>query len=220
VFKPTSPMSVGSWLLIATGGCAATATAHEVFGLFGPLGRAARGLAALFGLPLATYTAALVSNTAVPVWHEGRRELPFVFAGSAAASAGAAAALVTPPDDARPARRLILVGALVEIVGTELMERRLGELAEPYKQGKAGRYARLAKVLTAGGSALVALRGRKRRAAVAGRAAVLAGSVFERWSVFAAGFQSAADPRYTVGPQRARVSSATEAVASSHGSDG
>jgi DMSO reductase anchor subunit len=220
VFKPTSPMSIGSWLLIATGGCAATATAHEAFGLFGPLGRAARGLAALFGLPLATYTAALVSNTAVPVWHEGRRELPFVFAGSAAASAGAAAALVTAPDDAAPARRLIAIGAIVEVAGTTLMERRLGELAEPYRQGRAGRYARLAKGLTAAGSALVAVRGRERRAVIAGSISVLAGSVLERWSVFRAGFQSAEDPRYTVGPQRARASSATEALASSHGSDG
>jgi hypothetical protein len=27
----------------------------------------------------------------------------------------------------------------------------------------------------------------------------------ERWAVFRAGFQSAADPRYTVGPQRIRT---------------
>jgi hypothetical protein len=32
-----------------------------------------------------------------------------------------------------------------------------------------------------------------------------AGIVAERWAVFRAGFQSAADPKYTVGPQRARV---------------
>ena len=44
----------------------------------------------MLGLPLATYTAALIANTAVPAWHEARRELPFVFAAGAAASAGAA----------------------------------------------------------------------------------------------------------------------------------
>ena len=70
------------------------------------------------------------------------------------------------------------------------------------------RYAKLATALTIGGAALVGLRGRKQRAtALAGGALVLTGSVFERWSVFKAGFQSAADPKYTVGPQRERIES-------------
>jgi hypothetical protein len=34
---------------------------------------------------------------------------------------------------------------------------------------------------------------------------LLAGSLCERWAVFRAGFQSAHDPKYTVGPQRERV---------------
>ena len=36
---------------------------------------------ALLGPALATYTAVLLADTAVPAWHEARRELPFVFAG-------------------------------------------------------------------------------------------------------------------------------------------
>jgi hypothetical protein len=49
--------------------------------------------------------------------------------------------------------------------------------------------------------------GRRRTGMLAGAAMLLAGSVFERWSVFKAGFQSAADPKYTVGPQRDRLQS-------------
>ena len=72
--------------------------------------------AALLGLPLATYTAALIANTAVPVWHEARRELPFVFAAGAAASAGAAATVAhARPRDAGPARRLAVGGAVAEL---------------------------------------------------------------------------------------------------------
>jgi hypothetical protein len=41
---------------------------------------------------------------------------------------------------------------------------------------------------------------------VVGGALMLAGAVFERWSVFRAGFQSARDPKYTVMPQRERLS--------------
>jgi hypothetical protein len=34
---------------------------------------------------------------------------------------------------------------------------------------------------------------------------LLTGAACERWSVFKAGFASASDPRYTVDPQRGRV---------------
>jgi formate-dependent nitrite reductase membrane component NrfD len=205
VVKVTSPMNVGSWILAGTGTTAAIATAHECFGLFGRLGRVARGLSAVFGLPLATYTAALLSNTAVPAWHEGRRELPFAFAGSAGASAGAAAAIVTPASDAGPARRLAVLGVIVETASMQLMERRLGYIAEVYREGEAATYTKLAKALSAAGAAVIAARGRRRGGAVAGGAMILAGSACGRWAVFKAGFASARDPRYTVGPQRARV---------------
>ena len=57
---------------------------------------------------------------------------------------------------------------------------------------------------TVGGAALLADAGRRSRlAAAAGGALVLAGEAALRWSVFKAGFQSARDPKYTVGPQRA-----------------
>ena len=35
--------------------------------------------------------------------------------------------------------------------------------------------------------------------------ATLAGALLERWAVFRAGFQSARDPKFTVGPQRERT---------------
>jgi hypothetical protein len=205
MFKVTSPLSVGSWILAAMGPAAAGAVVSDRLGIFPRLGRAAEVVAGLLGPGLATYTAALVANTAVPVWHEAGRELPFVFAGSAAASAGAAAVLLTPAADAGPARRLVVGGALLELGAAQTMERRLGELGEPYHQGPAGRLARLAKACTAAGAGLVALGHRRRGLAAAGAALVLAGSVCERWAVYKAGFQSARDPRYIVGPQRARM---------------
>ena len=132
--------------------------------------------------------------------------MPLVFAGSALASAGAASAALTPAADAGPARRLAVIGALVELGAAGAMERRLGELAEPYHQGPAGRYARLARGCTAVGAATVAVAGTRRRwAALAGGGLLLAGSAFERLAVYKAGFQSARDPKYVVKPQRARL---------------
>jgi hypothetical protein len=207
VFKVTSPMNVGSWILAATGTTAAGATAHELFGVLPRAGRVARALSAIFGLPLATYPAALLANTAIPVWHEGRRELPFVFAGSSAASAGAAAAIVTPAREAAPARRLAVLGVIVEGLSTQLMQRRLGELAEPYRQGEAGTYAKLARGFSVLGAAVMAARGRGRAGALAGGAMILGGSVLTRWTIFKAGVQSAKDPKYTVALQRRRIAS-------------
>ena len=116
------------------------------------------------------------------------------------------------PEDAGPARRLALGGVVVENALMLAMEKRLGMLGEPYKQGEAGRYGRLAKACTLGGAALLARSGRKSRAAaVAGGALVLAGEAALRWSVFKAGFQSARDPKYTVEPQRERARERSQA---------
>ncbi len=207
VFKVSSPMSVGSWMLALSGTAVAAATASDLSGSLPRLGGAADAAAASGGLGLATYTAALVADTAVPVWHEARRELPFVFAGSAAASAGAAAAVLTPVREAGPARRLAVIGAVLEGSASQLMERRLGrELGSPYGEGVAGRYARAAQTLTTGGAALLGVLGRRSRpAATVAGAAMLAGAVCERFAVYKAGFPSAADPLQTVGPQRRRL---------------
>jgi hypothetical protein len=209
MFKPTSPMSIGSWVLAVKAPAAAGAALSEWFGIFPRLGRVAEVVSGLLGPALATYTGVLVANTAVPVWHEAGPELPMVFAGSAMASAGAAATILTPAADAGPARRLATVGAAVELGAVAVMDRRLGELAEPYRQGPAGRYARLARGCTALGAAAVAAGTRRRWAAVAGSGLLLAGSALERLAVYKAGFQSARDPKYVVAPQRARLEAAS-----------
>jgi len=87
------------------------------------------------------------------------------------------------------------------------MERRLGELGEPYREGEAGRFAKVGKLATAAGAALLAA-GRARRS---GAALLLAGAFATRWSVYKAGFQGAANPRYVVEPQRARAAARADA---------
>jgi formate-dependent nitrite reductase membrane component NrfD len=205
VFKPTSPMSVGSWVLLVSGSTSSAAAGLELLGRMPRLKAAAEVVSALFGPPLATYTATLIADTAVPVWHEGRHELPWLFGASASASAGAAATLFTPTHAAGPGRRLAVLGAAAELGLMEAMRRRLGFVGEVYDRGAAGKLGRISKVCTAAGGALLAGPARRSRAAaVTGSALVLAGGMALRWSVFRAGFQSAKDPRYTVIPQRQR----------------
>ena len=203
VFKVTSPMSVGSWILAGSGGRTGVPPAKR----WEPSSvKLSAEITPLSGAPLAVYTAVLLSDTAVPVWHEARRELPFVFAAGAAASAGAAATLLLPPQAARSSRRLAVAGALAGECMTFAMQRRLGFLAEPYRQAEAGAYKRLATVATLAGASLLARRGgRSRSSAVTGSALILGGELALRWSIFKAGLQSARDPDYTVRLQRQRL---------------
>jgi formate-dependent nitrite reductase membrane component NrfD len=206
VFKVTSPMSVGSWIITVEGGLLSATAAHEFLGWFPkPLARLFEGIAALLGMPLATYTAALIANTSVPVWHEGRRELAFAFAGGSAMAAGGAAALLAS-DQASPARRLAIIGAVTEGVAMEYSKRRMGMVAEPYSTGVAGKLEKATMAFAGGGAAalVAAEAGGSRGIGRLGSALALVGSMLGRWMVFTAGKQSAAAPQYTIEPQRER----------------
>jgi hypothetical protein len=203
VFKLTSPMSVGSWLLAASGTAQSAATTCDLLDVLPPVQTSAQICSGVLGPALATYTAALLSDTAVPAWHEARRELPAVFAASSCASAGAAATLVGDERSTGPARRLAVLGAGAELIATGIMERRLGVLGEPYRRGRAGGYAKAAKPATALGLAVTAMAGGRLRRA--GAALILGGAVLQRFAVFEAGKASARDPRYTLALQKQHV---------------
>jgi DMSO reductase anchor subunit len=205
VFKPTSPLSVGSWILAPFASLASAALVSDMTGVMPRLGRLAGAGAAAFGPPLVTYTGALICNTAVPAWHEAYREMPFLFAGSGAAAAGGLAMIATPLDEAAPARRMAVAGAAIELVASERVQQRLGMLAEPYQQGRPGRLMRAARTLTIVGVAGSVLGGRSRAVSVAAGLAYLTASVCTRFGVFQAGLASAKDPKYTVIPQRERL---------------
>jgi formate-dependent nitrite reductase membrane component NrfD len=206
VFKPTSPMSVGTWILSLYTPLSFASAASAVLGTAPRAGRAAGLGAGALGAAVATYTAALISNTSVPAWREGRRELPFLFAGSAASAAAGFGLIAAPAVENAPVIRLAVIGAAAELGAEQLLQRRLGMIAETLETGTAGRRLKAAKLLTAAGATAVAVGGRRSRlAAVAGGAALVAGSALTRFGLFAAGMASAQDPKYTVVPQRERL---------------
>jgi formate-dependent nitrite reductase membrane component NrfD len=208
VFKPTSPMNVGSWLLGAYGPMNAAAVATDLLGVAPRAGRAASVGAGTLGAGVAAYTGALIANTAVPAWHEGHRELPFLFVGSAASAGGGFGLLAAPLQESAPARRMAILGAVGELAAEQLMERRLGLVAEALHEGKAGKRLKAAKALTAAGALGAAtLASRSRIAAAASGVSLLAASALTRFGLFEAGMASARDPKFTVAPQRERLRS-------------
>jgi formate-dependent nitrite reductase membrane component NrfD len=205
VFKPTSPMNVGSWLLTTFGTLQGCAAACEVVGVLPRTRTALQIGAGLLGPAMATYTAVLVSDTAVPVWHGARRELPAVFAAGSAASAGALAVGLGPRGATGPARRLQIAGAVAEEIATRRMERSLGPTGAPYRTGRAGAYASGARAANLAGLVLAVAAGSRRpRLGRASAVVTLAGAALERFAVLAAGQASAADPCHVIEAQRRR----------------
>jgi len=205
VFRPTSPMSMGSWILAPFAGLSTASAMSHATGIFPRLGRMAGMGAAALGPAMASYTGALIAGNAVPAWHEAYRELPFVFIGSGAAAAGGIAMTAVPTDQAGPARKMMIGGAAVELASFELLRRRLGELAEPYEQNRPGTLLKAARACTVAGAAASVIGGRSRTVSVLGGLAAATGSLLTRFGVFQAGIASAKDPKYTVRPQRERL---------------
>jgi formate-dependent nitrite reductase membrane component NrfD len=213
VVKVTSPMSVGTWVISAFGGASAVAAACAVTGRLPKAGAAATAGAALIGPAVCTYTAALICNTAVPAWHEAHREMPYLFAGSAASAAGGLGMIVVPAEDAGQAVRFAVLGAATELTAKSLLLRRLGEIAEPYQSGRPGRLMEVAEVLTAAGLAGAILAGHSRTANVLAGTALVASSALTRLGIFEAGLLSARDPKYVVRPQRERLAAKARELA-------
>ena len=216
VAKPTSPMSVGTWILTVYGPGVGVAAVSELLPstmrstmlgtLLDRIARPAAVSSAIVAPAVASYTAVLLSQTAAPAWHEAHRHLPFVFTGSAAASAGGLTMALTPVEEAGPARMFACYGAISELFASKLMQNRLGLAGEAYTTGRAHRLRRWSECLTAAGllGATLASR-RSRTAAVASGLALLAGSALQRFGVFEAGVASTKDPKYVVIPQRQRL---------------
>jgi formate-dependent nitrite reductase membrane component NrfD len=205
VFKVTSPMSVGSWLLSGYAPAAGVAAGCALTGKLPRMGAAGTAAAAALGAGVATYTAALMADTAVPAWHDGHRELPFLFAGSAASAAGGLGMLAVGQPAASQAIRFAVLGSAAELTAKSMLLQRLGDGARAYETGRPGKMMEAAEVLTAAGLTGAVLAGRNRAAAAFSGAALLAGSALTRFGVFFAGKASARDPSYTVAPQRQRL---------------
>jgi formate-dependent nitrite reductase membrane component NrfD len=208
VFRSSSPMSVGSWVLSGAGATSTLAVlAAGRRGALGRLGSIAGHASAVFGLPLAGYTAVLIAGTAVPIWQGGRRALPPLFLASSMASAGALLSLLPVGRRGREAaRRFSVIGDAATLALGLVFEREVGRVprvARPLRRGSSGALWSASRALTAGALA-ASFTSRRTLAPVLS----LAGSLALRAAVFLAGKASARDPRATFRQQRAGLGAA------------
>ncbi len=200
VFKPTSPMSVGTYVFSAF---SATAGAGLAFDLAGVrvLATLCKGAAALIGPLLSTYTAVLISNTAVPAWHEGRHSMPALFAAGSAMSA-AGAGLLFGPARGSMCGNLALIAATAELIALGRLHGELGPtLNTAYKRGRAKTVAHWARGLAIAGALISRIPAPLARRTAG--ACLLGSALMERFAVMDAGRISASDPSYVIAQQTA-----------------
>jgi formate-dependent nitrite reductase membrane component NrfD len=214
IFRPTSPMSLGSWLLTAFGGLTGLTAIGEVLGRRWPFARrvadAAQVPAAVTGAGMGVYTAGLLASTSTPLWAAAPASLAAQFGSASVAGAASALALLQrAAGEAGSARRLealALVAGAAEVLAAHGTERRLAErgLDAPLQAGTPGALNMI------GGKAIgfalpVAAHGLGR--AVGGRAgallpeiacfAMILGGAAMRHAVLRAGNDSACRPEHT-----------------------
>ncbi len=214
IAKPTSPMSIGTWILMTFSGFSMlSAFAQFVsdrgrrFGWLRGVARASHVPAAAAGIGLSTYTAALLSATSTPLWAAAPRSLAVRFGASSVATGAAALSLgERDPKAGRTLDKITLAALAAELAAATVSHevyRRKG-VAEALT-GDWGTVEKLGATVL--GNALplgllalsTTLSGRSSRSrtqplSTAASLAALAGGLLLRVSVMSAGDKSASDP--------------------------
>jgi formate-dependent nitrite reductase membrane component NrfD len=208
VFRPTSPMNVGAWILSGVGATTPIALLlRNSGGLLGAVGKLFTYLAGIFGAGLATYTGVLVSSSAVPIWQQSRKSMPILFGASAMASVGALFNLITDDKEERALTSSFgAVGQLVELGASYVMEQQASEVERvglPFRNGLSGAMWKTAAVLTAGSIVVGLLPGKSKTKRVTAGLLGTFGSLLMRFSIEQLGKKSALDARASFHQQRA-----------------
>lgn len=225
VFKPRSPMNLGSWILTGFGGVLSLASANQwrkwrrekhhngsETGALKAANRTVEALADAAGVPLALglagYTGVLLSSTSTPLWARNRWIGP-LFSASAVSAGAAAINLALERTHAnaeaepshRPMLRITQAAHVAEAVTLAGFLAEAGNLAEPVTQGK---YAPALWIHAVGtglalSSALdmLPVKSPKTRRAlrIAGAVAGLAGGLALRWAITNGGIASGKSPQ-------------------------
>jgi formate-dependent nitrite reductase membrane component NrfD len=226
IWKPSSPMNVGTWTLTSYSGSATVAAIHEwarsrpafersaVRTLLNP---AVVAVCDAAGIPLALmlvgYTSVLLSSTSNPLWCKNPWLGP-LFSSSAIASGAAACSLALRlggSDEDSPSLRVLdevdSVAHAVEAASMVGFVKRAGENAKPLTRGSQARNFRAAGAMMAAAEVVkrLPLRGKARRLAHVASAALSLGSGFAlRWSVVHGGLEAANDPHLARNVSRRR----------------
>jgi formate-dependent nitrite reductase membrane component NrfD len=206
VFKLTSPMSMGSWILSAFS-AAAGGAAVLPYGpkMFRPLANLFGLMAGLLGLPLAAYTGVLLVQTAVPLWRNPLWSVLALCSGTAAASSFLNL-LPLNNKEARAVELFGLAGEAGELLLANAIEKeasRIDRVSRPLRDGFTGFLWQTSKLLVFTSAILAVAPGHSKKKRIAVGVLGTAAGICVRFAYFFAGKRSARDPRATFEQQRA-----------------
>lgn len=140
IFRKTSPMSIGTWVLMSFGSLSAALaaaqfaadTGHSPSRTMQTVIKLLEVPAALTGMAMSTYTGALLSATSTPLWAAAPRRIAAAFGASAMASGAAALTIAgqgrSASDEAsRVLNRIALAASAVELFLLWSLRRRFRE---------------------------------------------------------------------------------------------
>ncbi|MGA9510208.1 MAG: NrfD/PsrC family molybdoenzyme membrane anchor subunit [Candidatus Sulfotelmatobacter sp.] len=152
IFKIQSPMSVGSWTLMAFSNSAAAAAVLAELKKRRPnsavrvLTNGAQIVSALTGLVLSSYMGVLIGATAIPLWNEHVSTLPIHFAASGIASA--ASILELAGNESEALHRIAIGATVAETAMGASIELRRTASTRPLRHGVSGWATRGAGLLS------------------------------------------------------------------------
>ena len=207
VAKGTSPMSIGTWILLSFTACAFPLAGLQFLSRRAPwlryVARVVQIPAAIAGAGLTTYTSALLSATSTPLWAAAPKALAARFSSSAIAAGAAALSLLETSASRRRKLDTIALAALsTELAAGSACHRiyqRKGvaaALQTDWGRVEENAVTRLGTAMPIGLHALSLAVGRGRPGGVSDFAslAILAGSLLLRVSIMEAGDESASRP--------------------------
>jgi formate-dependent nitrite reductase membrane component NrfD len=218
VWKPSSPMNLGTWVLSSITPIAFLNLGRHIHEHIAPrhLRRGPLNVAAgvigivsdVAGVPLAlmlaTYTGVLLSNTSTPIWRQDRHLSPLFAVGSLSTGASAISLVMhvldrghAPTPATRAMKTLDTVLHVAEVAGFANYLRYLGPLARPFFQKPHAKHTAIAfgGILTAELiKQLPVPKSLERSASLVGTVAGLASAFALRWVVVHAAHTSASNP--------------------------
>lgn len=208
VFRPSSPMNMGAWILATQSGSTWVAIITRM--LPGRWWRMISNVAGLvsgvFGMPLCGYTGVLLGGTANPLWHESRRHLPPLYIASSISAASGALTLVPGSPTARRSAELFgIAGRAADLAVSRSLHHHLEQFPATTvaaDTGLAGSLDKGATVATAAAlvGGIIGLRRPwiRRLSAVA----AMVGSVLTRFAMAEGAKAAAADPQTVIETQQ------------------
>lgn len=207
LFRPTSPLSVGSWLLTLTGPVAGlSALLTDAPAPLRRLGDAASFAAGLLGMPVAGYTAVVLTDSAIPAWQEVRRALPVAFIASAMTAATSYFEFTGLSDrEQKIIKRFSVPAKAAEVASIFAVERfgsRIDTVGREYRKGRGGFLWQASKALVGASLLLSLLPGKSKKKRMTAAALSAAGALCVKFGIMEIGKASANEPQATFHQQR------------------